>query len=129
MFTKLAVILLGLTSFCAAAQDAPARVGSIKEAGTWVDKIYSSHAERRYSVKLPTGRNAEIYALYAPRGSGIGQLDGWFYSCADGDAVCDLIAMANLGASRDIKEDPVVTYEHPYLVVKSGSNVLLRVKR
>jgi len=129
MFTKLAVILLGLTSFCAAAQDAPARVGSIKEAGTWVDKIYSSHAERRYSVKLPTGRNAEIYALYAPRGSGIGQLDGWFYSCANGDAVCDLIAMANLGASRDIKDDPVVTYEHPYLVVKSGSNILFRVKR
>lgn len=129
MFTKLAVILLGLTSLCAVAQDAPVRVGSLKEAGTWVDKIYSSHAERRYSVKLPTGRHAEIYALYAPRGSGIGQLDGWFYSCANGDAVCDLIAMANLGASRDIKEDPVVTYEHPYLIVKSGSNILLRMKR
>jgi len=129
MFAKLAVISLALMSFCAAAQDAPVRVGSLKEAGTWIDKIYSSHVERRYSVKLPTGRNAEIYALYAPRGSGIGQLDGWFYSCASGGSVCDLIAMANLGTSREIKEDPMVTYEHPYLVVKSGSNVLLRVKR
>ena len=129
MFAKLAVISLVLASFCAAAQDAPVRVGSLKEAGTWIDKIYSSHVERRYSVNLPTGRNADNYALYAPRGSGIGQIDGWFYSCASGSAVCDLVAMANLGTSREIKEDPVVTYEHPYLVVKSGSNILLRVEQ
>jgi len=129
MHSKLVALCLVLVSLSAGAQDAPVRVGSLKEAGTWIDKIYSSHVERRYSVKLPTGRNAEIYALYVPRGSGIGQLDGWFYSCASGGSVCDLIAMANLGTSREIKEDPMVTYEHPYLVVKSGSNVLLRVKR
>jgi hypothetical protein len=129
MFPKLAVISLALMSFFAAAQDAPVRVGSIKEASNWIDKIYSSHAARRYTIKLPTGQSGEVFALYAPRGSGIGQLDGWFYSCAIGGTVCDLIAMANLGASRDIKDDPVVTYEHPYLVVNSGSNILLRIKR
>jgi hypothetical protein len=129
MLPKLAVISLALMSFFAAAQDAPVRVGSIKEASNWIDKIYSSHAVRRYSIKFPTGQSGEVYALYAPRGSGISQLDGWFYSCAAGGTVCDLIAMANLGASRDLKEDPVITYEHPYLVVKSGSNILLRVKR
>lgn len=129
MFARLIMISLALMSLSAVAQDAPVRVGGIKEASNWIDKIYSSHVVRRYSIKLPTGQSGEVYALYAPRGSGISQLDGWFYSCAAGGAVCDLIAMANLGASKDLKEDPAVTYEHPYLVVKSGSNILLRVKR
>jgi len=39
-----------------------------------------------------------------------------------------LLAMTTLGSSREIKEYPVLTYDPPYLVVKSGNNILLRVK-
>lgn len=123
----LVVTALGFGACNVAAQNAPVQFQGMKAASLWFDKVYPSHEMKHYTIKMPEGSSAQVYAIYGPRGSGIGQLDGWFYGCVNGSS-CSLLAMATLGSSREIKEDPLVTYDPPYLVVKSGSNILLRVK-
>jgi hypothetical protein len=127
MFAKLATLFIAFLAFNATAEDGPLWFDNSRAATAWFAKLYPSHEMRRHPLKVP-GIDAEIYAFYGPRGSGIGRLDGWFYSCVKG-ASCSLIAMTDLGRSRDIKEDPTVIYEAPYLVIKSGDNTLLKIKR
>jgi len=124
MFAKLIIASLIFVSFSVTAQNAPVEFQSIKAASQWFGKVYPAHEIKHYKIKGSEGDTEEMYVIYGPRGSGFVRSDAWFYSCFNG-SVCGLIAMTTLSG---IKEDPVITYESPYLVVRSGNNILLKIK-
>ncbi|WP_124458597.1 hypothetical protein [Variovorax sp. KBW07] len=127
MFAKLAIAALAVASFNVCAESVPLSFDGTLAAKAWFSKIYPSHEIKRYAVKGPGG-SSEIYAFYGPRGSGIGRLDVWFYSCLKATS-CELLAMTSLGRGEDITKDPTVEWEEPYLVIKSDKRILAKIRR
>ena len=127
MHSKLVALCLVLVSLSAGAQDTPMRFQNVEAVTAWIAKAYSVHELKTHTVKIPDAGDFTVYAFYGPRGSGTVRVDGWFYSCAKG-STCDLLAMANLGNSRYLKEGAKVTFEEPYLVIKSADSTLVKLK-
>ncbi|RIX84108.1 hypothetical protein D3H34_05185 [Acidovorax cavernicola] len=123
----MAVISLALMSFCAPAQDAPMRLQNVEAVTAWIAKAYPVHEMKTHTVKIPDAGDFTVYAFYGPRGSGTIRVDGWFYSCTKG-STCDLLAMANLGNSRYLKESAKITFEEPCLVIRSTDSTLVKLK-
>jgi hypothetical protein len=126
MFAKLVTVVLAAAAFSAHAEGVPLSFENTSAARTWFSKTYSSHEMMKYAIKAPQGGN-EIYAFYGPRGSGIGRLDVWFYSCIKASA-CNLFAMTTLGRAEDITQDPSIQWQEPYLIIKSGKKVLAKIR-
>jgi len=103
------------------------RFKNIEAVTSWIAKAYPSHEMKMHTVKVPGAGDFTVYAFYGPRGSGTVRVDGWFYSCANKSA-CDLLAMANMGNSRYLKDGAKITFEEPYLVIKSADSTLVKLK-
>ncbi len=103
------------------------RFQNVEAVTAWIAKAYPVYEMKTHTVKIPGAGDFTVYAFYGPRGSGIIRVDGWFYSCAKG-STCDLLAMANLGNSRYLKEGAKVFFEEPYLVIKSADSTLVKLK-
>lgn len=125
-FFRLATAVLVASAFNVHAEGVPLGFESTRSAQAWFSKTYPSHEMMKYAIKAPQGGN-EIYAFYGPRGSGIGRLDVWFYSCIKASA-CNLFAMTTLGRAEDITQDPSVQWQKPYLIIKSGKRVLAKIR-
>ncbi|MNY33975.1 hypothetical protein D3C86_1682780 [compost metagenome] len=82
---------------------------------------------KMHAVKIPGEGVLDVYAFYGTRGSGTIRVDGWFYSCVK-RSTCDLIAMVNLGEARYLKELAKVTFESPFLTIKSADSTLIKMK-
>jgi hypothetical protein len=127
MRAKLTILCIALLlSFSATAEDEPIRFTNLQVASAWFAKHYPGHEMKKHVVGVGGG-DMEIYAFYGPRGSGFVRVDGWFYECVK-KSTCGLVAMANLGLSRNLKSYPAVTFEDPYLVIKSSDSNLIKLK-
>lgn len=127
MFAKLVTLCIAFLSLNAFAESEPIRFSNLQVARTWFSKNYSGHEMKKHVVKIANHGDMEIYAFYAPRGSGFVRVDGWFYECAK-KSTCGLVAMANLGLSRNLKDYPIVAFEDPYLVITSSDGNLIKLK-
>jgi hypothetical protein len=128
MPSKLAALGLALISVCAGAQQNPTtRFNNLDAVTAWFSKEYPAHEMKMHAVKIPGEGVFEVYAFYGTRGSGIIRVDGWFYSCTK-RSTCDLLAMANLGEARYLKEGAIVTFESPFLIIKSSDSTLIKLK-
>jgi hypothetical protein len=130
MLAKLVTLCIALLSLSTFAETEPVSFSDLQAARTWFTKNYSDHEMKKHVVKIANHGEMELYAFYAPRGSGFVRVDGWFYECVQ-KSTCGLVAMANLGLSRNLKDYPTVVFDDPYLVIKSsdGNLIKLNLKR
>ena len=116
MFAKLLVLIGACFLLSAQAQTEPVHFRDLEAARQWFSKSYPSHKFEKRVVKTSSSREFEVFAFYAPRGSGVITMDGWYYACtkaswaAAGSADTDLSFLSFLELYRtDVAERRVTT--------------------
>ena len=127
MFAKLTAFIVACFVLGAQAQMEPMRFKDLEAAKQWFSKNYPSHRLEKSVVKTSPSREIEVFAFYAPRGSGVISMDGWYYSCLEASS-CDLVAMMDLGEAKRQKALPRIFYESPNLVIDSDGQRTLKIR-
>ena len=127
MFAKLLVLIGACFLLSAQAQTEPVHFRDLEAARQWFSKSYPSHKFEKRVVKTSSSREFEVFAFYAPRGSGVITMDGWYYACTKASS-CDLVAMMDLGEARRQKALPKIFFESPNLVIDSDGLRTLKIR-
>lgn len=127
MLTKLIALAFSLFVLSAAAEGEPMQFRNIELAKNWFSKSYPTYILKKEIVKTFTNQEIEVFSFYGAKGSGVIRMDGWFYSCFQ-ESICELVAMMDLGESKQQIEFPKMTFKKPNLIINSDGNRVLRIK-
>ncbi len=126
MFARLITLAFSLLVLSAAVAKEPMQFRNVESAKIWFSENYPVYTLKKEILKISKNQDVEVFAFYGAKGSGIIQMDGWFYSCFQ-ESICDLIGMMDLGESRQQKDFPKITFENSVLIINSDGNRVLRI--